>query len=198
MTTVPPSHGDIGRSHGDRSTSSDLDRERLSVHRRRSWSQEEISILPSSSTASKKRVEFDQSPRSATAHRPRASSAQDHGFEDISEDGASGDEMHLARPSLSRPAESRSNVPLLKDERRGRPQSATFAESVQSRGVSGASRRSSFRSKAPDYDANSATRRKYIIASFFLVLSLISFTVQTQTAVFIQQELGWNKPYCML
>ncbi|EEP79604.1 conserved hypothetical protein [Uncinocarpus reesii 1704] len=106
--------------------------------------------------------------------------------------------MAVARPSLNRPGASRSNVPLLKEERRGRPQNATFASSATSRAVSDASRRSSFRSKTPDYDSTRATRRKYIIASVFLILSLISFTVQTQTAVFIQQELGWDKPYCML
>ena len=41
-------------------------------------------------------------------------------------------------------------------------------------------------------------RRKYIYASFFLVLSLVSFVVQTETAVYIQHELGWNKAYCMM
>lgn len=30
------------------------------------------------------------------------------------------------------------------------------------------------------------------------MLSLISFVVQTETAVYIQKELGWVKPYCML
>jgi drug/metabolite transporter (DMT)-like permease len=41
-------------------------------------------------------------------------------------------------------------------------------------------------------------RRKYIYASFFLVLSLVSFVVQTETAVYIQHELKWNKAYCMM
>jgi hypothetical protein len=66
------------------------------------------------------------------------------------------------------------------------------------RPISAGTRRSTFRSRSPEYDAKNATLRKYVIAAFFLILSLISFTVQTQTAVYIQQELGWNKPYCML
>lgn len=41
-------------------------------------------------------------------------------------------------------------------------------------------------------------RRKYIYASFFLILSLVSFVVQTETAVYIQHELKWNKAYCMM
>ncbi|TQS37654.1 hypothetical protein Golomagni_01864 [Golovinomyces magnicellulatus] len=39
---------------------------------------------------------------------------------------------------------------------------------------------------------------KYKYAAFFLLLSLISFVIQTETAVYVQHELGWNKPYCML
>jgi drug/metabolite transporter (DMT)-like permease len=42
------------------------------------------------------------------------------------------------------------------------------------------------------------TRRKYIYASFFLVLSLVSFVIQTETAVYIQHTLKWKKAYCML
>ncbi|KAI5291852.1 hypothetical protein KEM54_005288 [Ascosphaera aggregata] len=56
------------------------------------------------------------------------------------------------------------------------------------------------RSRTPIYydDEKDATRRKYLYAGFFLALSLISFVVQTETAVYIQKELGWVKPYCML
>ena len=43
-----------------------------------------------------------------------------------------------------------------------------------------------------------ANRKKYTYAAFFLFLSLVSFVVQTETAVYIQHELGWNKAYCML
>ncbi len=54
-------------------------------------------------------------------------------------------------------------------------------------------------SKSPTYATpENLTRRKYIYASFFLLVSLVSFVVQTETAVYIQHELGWNKAYCML
>jgi hypothetical protein len=43
-----------------------------------------------------------------------------------------------------------------------------------------------------------ATRRKYALAAVFLLLSLVSFVVQTETAVHIQSVLGWKKPYLML
>ncbi|EZF74017.1 hypothetical protein H105_04145 [Trichophyton soudanense CBS 452.61] len=112
------------------------------------------------------------------------------------EEDSDGD-MAIGRPSMQRPGESRSKVPLLKGESRGR--SASVGPASMEEGRPSLSRaRPSFRSKSPDFGANNATRKKYIIAAFALFISLISFTVQTQTAVYIQQELGWNKPYCML
>jgi hypothetical protein len=54
------------------------------------------------------------------------------------------------------------------------------------------------RSRSPNTLAMLDTRKRYIYAAFFLVLSMIGFTVQTETAVYIQHELGWNKAYCML
>jgi drug/metabolite transporter (DMT)-like permease len=55
------------------------------------------------------------------------------------------------------------------------------------------------RSRSPSYAVpENLTRRKYIYAAFFLLLSLISFVVQTETAVYIQHDLKWNKAYCML
>ncbi|KAK3327004.1 hypothetical protein B0T19DRAFT_358058 [Cercophora scortea] len=56
------------------------------------------------------------------------------------------------------------------------------------------------RSRSP---TTSATRlvdakKKYTLAAFFLCVSLVSFTVQTELAAYIQHELGWNKAYCML
>ncbi|KAH8698509.1 putative DUF6 domain protein [Talaromyces proteolyticus] len=95
-------------------------------------------------------------------------------------------------------AEGQSNQPLLKEDGRGR-ESNTFSEALNghpSRPPN--SRRSTFRSRTPDIDEKNLTRRKYLLASGFLLLSLISFVVQTETAVYIQHELHWNKPYCML
>jgi drug/metabolite transporter (DMT)-like permease len=56
-----------------------------------------------------------------------------------------------------------------------------------------------FRSSSPTYpEPDNLTRRKYYYAGFFLLLSLVSFVVQTETAVYIQHELKWDKAYCML
>lgn len=103
------------------------------------------------------------------------------------------DEM-AERPPMHRPTDGRSHQPLLKDER-GRP---SYDAPNGSARPPFAARRSTSRSRSPDLDATSATRRKYTYAAFFLVLSLISFTIQTETAVYIQHALGWNKAYCML
>jgi hypothetical protein len=106
------------------------------------------------------------------------------------------DEMDGRQPALHRQTDGRSHQPLLhkNDEERGRtghsspspPDRPTF------------SRRSTMRSRSPDTQAKLATRKKYTYAAFFLGLSLISFVVQTETAVYIQHELHWNKAYCML
>ncbi len=98
------------------------------------------------------------------------------------------------RPAVHRPTDTRSQVPLLKDER-GRhlyeiPNGSTRSpHSVK---------RSTFRSRSPEMEAASAVRKKYTYAAFFLILSLISFVIQTETAVYIQHELRWNKAYAML
>jgi drug/metabolite transporter (DMT)-like permease len=55
------------------------------------------------------------------------------------------------------------------------------------------------RSRSPhDEAATRATRKKYTYAAFFLVLSLISFCVQTELSAYIQHDLGWDKAYCMM
>jgi hypothetical protein len=60
------------------------------------------------------------------------------------------------------------------------------------------SRKSTFHERDPESQAKFETRRRYTYAGIFLALSLVSFTVQTETAVYIQHELKWEKPYCML
>ena len=60
------------------------------------------------------------------------------------------------------------------------------------------SRHSSMHERDPDLEAKNATKRRYTLASIFLLLSLISFAVQTETAVYITRQLQWNKSYCML
>ncbi|KAL5119883.1 hypothetical protein ACEQ8H_002245 [Pleosporales sp. CAS-2024a] len=63
-------------------------------------------------------------------------------------------------------------------------------------GMSTSTRR--FHERDPQRQAQYETRRKYMYAAITLALSLVSFTVQTETAVYIQHQLKWEKPYCML
>ncbi|KAL9025683.1 MAG: hypothetical protein Q9196_005535 [Gyalolechia fulgens] len=98
------------------------------------------------------------------------------------------------RPSLHRPMDGRSGVPLLKDER-GR---AVLAEPNGSTRPGFAAQRTTFRNRSPDMEGSTATKRKYMYAAFFLGLSLVAFVIQTETAEYIQNELGWKKPYAML
>jgi hypothetical protein len=96
--------------------------------------------------------------------------------------------------------DAHSQQPLLKEDGPNR-QSNTFAEADEEDYLARPpiSRRSTFRSRTPPIvEDKNLTRRKYILASGFLVLSLISFVIQTETAVYIQHELHWDKPYCML
>ena len=108
------------------------------------------------------------------------------------------DEMGDGRPDFHRPTDGRSEQPLLHkdDEDRGRA-GYEASEEPQDRPPL-FTRRSTLRSRSPDTQAKLATRKKYTYAAFFLGLSLISFVVQTETAVYIQHELKWNKAYCML
>ena len=116
---------------------------------------------------------------------------QDSDNDDI---GEGSDMAAPERPPMHRPTGGRSEVPLLKEER-GRPSYESPAGSAR---PAFAARRSTFRSRSPDFDAKTATRKKYLYAGFFLLVSLVSFVVQTETASYIQIELGWNKAYCML
>ena len=102
--------------------------------------------------------------------------------------------MGETKPHSHRPLDGRSQTPLLKDER-GRP--SYDGPSGVGRPVF-VTKRSTFRSRSPAMEDSSATRKKYTYAAFFLLLSLVSFTVQTETAVYIQHELKWNKAYAML
>ncbi|KAK4458540.1 hypothetical protein QBC42DRAFT_300185 [Cladorrhinum samala] len=56
------------------------------------------------------------------------------------------------------------------------------------------------RSRSPGASASARleARRKYTYASFFLVTSLVSFTVQTELSAHIQHDLKWEKAYCMM
>ena len=114
-----------------------------------------------------------------------------HDAEDIDEDL---ELEEMDRPSFRRPSGGHSHTPLLyegKEDSRGRHDSQDFGGTI--------SRRSTFRSTSPKHkQPENLTRRKYMYAGFFLLVSLVSFVVQTETAVYIQHTLHWDKAYCML
>ena len=119
---------------------------------------------------------------------------EEHCNKDWDEESDVEDTMN-ERPHMHRSTDEQSRIALLKDEERGRssydsPNGGTRPPFV--------TRRSTFRSRSPDYNAQSTTKRKYMVAGFFLALSLVAFVVQTETAEYIQQDLGWTNAYCML
>lgn len=97
-----------------------------------------------------------------------------------------------SRPSLGRHHDGKSHQPLLsaKDDPPGydSPQRPALSQRSTSR----------FHERDPEVAAAKATRKRYVYAGFFLVLSLVSFAVQTETAVYITSHLHWEKAYCML
>ena len=101
----------------------------------------------------------------------------------------SDDEMAANRPPFHRPTDGRSQQPLLKDDHHRRSRSSFGNGDTEGRPMLHHSRRPTLRSKSPEHDAAQATRKKYMIASGFLLLSLASFVVQTETASYIQNDL---------
>ncbi|KAF2087335.1 hypothetical protein K490DRAFT_73734 [Saccharata proteae CBS 121410] len=91
-----------------------------------------------------------------------------------------------------RPGDGRAESPLLGKSRNSRP-----SYDSSPRPAIGARRRT-FHERDPVEEAKHATRKRYTYAAAFLALSLVSFAIQTETAVYIQHNLGWNKAYCML
>ncbi len=109
-------------------------------------------------------------------------------------DGSDGGMPSDLRPSLNRPTDGRSYTPLLSNK--GDHERQSYDSHARPSPV--IRRRSTFHERDPDLEAKTAARKKYTYAGAFLLLSLISFTVQTETAVYIQHNLHWNKAYCML
>ncbi|KAL7276142.1 hypothetical protein RUND412_000875 [Rhizina undulata] len=99
---------------------------------------------------------------------------------------------------LGLPADGRSSEPLLdgREESRGRDSIAYEG----TREVAERARiRQEMRSRSPATASTKETaRRKYLLAGVCLILSLFTFVVQTETAVYIQHHLSWRKPYAML
>ncbi|OQO10033.1 hypothetical protein B0A48_04389 [Cryoendolithus antarcticus] len=96
-------------------------------------------------------------------------------------------ERSTAMPSDLRA--QRSSQPLLPNGKR---------EGYLTRSISHTTTRSQFRERDSEELAKLETRKRYTYAAIFLLISLFAFAVQTETAVYIQHNLGWKKPYCML
>jgi len=144
-------------------------------------------------------INLTSRPSSRTASRtppPSTKLAEPDEFSDW-DSNDDDDEMDDRRPPLHRPTDGRSHQPLLHkdDNDEGGGERGRSAEETRPPLFT---RRSTMRSRSPDTQAKLATRKKYTYAAFFLGLSLVSFVIQTETAVYIQHELGWNKAYCML
>ncbi|KAI9723818.1 MAG: hypothetical protein M1828_004068 [Chrysothrix sp. TS-e1954] len=117
--------------------------------------------------------------------------SDDSGFEDWDDQDFEDSDMPSdLRPPFTRHNDGKSQTPLLNPK-----ESNGYGQSPRP-GVQ--KRRSTFREHDPDAEARQATRRRYTYAAFFLVVSLISFTIQTETAVYIKKYLGWKKSYAML
>lgn len=108
---------------------------------------------------------------------------------------------------MSRPTDGKSGTPLLykpetdDDAERGRSNGTLTPNGRSVPAVRPAlSRRSTaMRSRSPrGFAAEQAARKKYTYAAFFLVVSLVSFCIQTELSAYIQHDLGWDKAYCMM
>lgn len=119
---------------------------------------------------------------------------EDSDFDNWDEDleaGDGDDDMPSdLRPQIHGRAGSHQNVPLLGGGKQDGYE--------QHRSPSARTSRSRLRERDPEEVAKAATRQRYTMAAGFLLISLFSFAVQTETAVYIQHNLGWKKAYCML
>lgn len=154
------------------------------------------SLYPPPRRPSPLRLEIRGSkPRASSSTGPQEESAwTEEEFHGDLESEADEEDVMGERPPMHRPTDGRSQVPLLKEER-GRP---SYESPNGSARPTFSARRSTFRSRSPDFETQSSTRKKYTYATFFLGLSLVSFVVQTETAQYIQHTLGWDKAFCML
>lgn len=172
-------------------------------------------IATDSTTCSPEPHKATAKSRSAGVLSPGHRPANDVSDPEHDSEGVELDEMDPEgrRPALHR--DGRSALPLLHkhDEERGRAGFASPYSSGNGRVVSRSaspyrpemlqrptlSRRSTMRSRSPrEVAAANNAKRKYTFAAFFLVISLISFCVQTELSAYIQHDLGWDKAYCMM
>ena len=99
------------------------------------------------------------------------------------------------RPPFHRPTDGKSGTPLLNPQKK---ENGYAGDEFGGDAPRLLRRKSTFKEVDPDVAARSATRKRYTYAAFFLAVSLVSFTIQTETAVYIKKHLGWSKSYGML
>ncbi|KAF1823799.1 uncharacterized protein K489DRAFT_318242 [Dissoconium aciculare CBS 342.82] len=97
------------------------------------------------------------------------------------------------KPQLNRAGSHLLHQPLLAGDKPQR-----YASPSRSRNASRTRQSSRFRERESQTATRDDTRTRYTYAAIFLVISLITFAIQTETAVYIQHTLKWNKAYCML
>ncbi|KXT17910.1 hypothetical protein AC579_5932 [Pseudocercospora musae] len=126
---------------------------------------------------------------------------EDSDFEGWAGEGPSSKAGSSSMPSDLRPsqdahrANSHQHQPLLSGGHKRHSQSYEGEE----RPTLGSRRSTHFRERDPPIvESKNDTRTRYTYAAAFLLISLVSFAVQTETAVYIQHDLHWNKAYCML
>lgn len=122
---------------------------------------------------------------------------EDSDFEQWEVDGGSAHASDMPsdlRPSMEE-VKSSHHQPLLAGDKARQSYDASY--DGERPGLSQSRRSSRFRERDSD-DAATMTRKRYTYAAGFLLLSLITFAIQTETAVYIQHNLGWKKAYCML
>ncbi|KAK3711174.1 hypothetical protein LTR37_009767 [Vermiconidia calcicola] len=128
-----------------------------------------------------------------SSSKTRDEDGTDDSFDQLTptDDGDPADMPSDLRPSLEMEHKGSHHQPLLSSDK--------ARQSYDSPSRPGHSRQSSrFRERDPKGDAAKATRKRYTYAACFLMVSLVSFAIQTETAVYIQHNLHWSKAYCML
>ena len=151
-----------------------------------------VSRLQSRNQSPKRPTALDEPP--SPTH---SSSSTDLDFDDWDDNTAASTSIMPSdlRPELEREHGGRAASPLLGHSHHKSDEGADMAGSGY---LSGSGHLSRFHERDPESQAKYETRKRYTYAAIFLALSLVSFTVQTETAVYIQHELKWEKPYCML
>lgn len=136
---------------------------------------------------------YSHKDRDRKANSGEAEEEEEVDFEDWAEEGAVGSDMPSdLKPHVQRQG-SYLHQPLLSGDKQNGYESPS-----RSRNASANRQTSRFRERESDMAAKDDTRTRYTYAAIFLMISLVTFAVQTETAVYIQHSLEWNKAYCML